>query len=106
MFDMLMKGLKPEMLLDMLSHMMSPTQKALVMTVPKLAGEIYDLTKRPVPAFSIARRGKQVYVIYDFPTEEDATAFENAENDALRIVKVVMEEADKIAKSKVSKDDK
>lgn len=95
MFDMLAKGFKPEMLLKLLEGMLSPSQKALIFSLPKVVTNAYDLSQKPLPQMAFSRKGNRLAVIYEFETEADAIQYELAENETLNMVRMLLDEAQK-----------
>jgi hypothetical protein len=95
MFDVLTKGFKPEMLLKLLEGMLSPSQKAMMFSMPKVITNAYDLSQKPLPKMAISRKGNRLAVIYEFETEADAIQYEQAENETLNMVRMMLDEAQK-----------
>jgi hypothetical protein len=88
--EMLGSFLKPEMMFGMLEKMMSPKQRALLMSLPQIAKETYDASKRPAPTIQIVRSALTVAVRYDFQNEDDAIAFLKAESSTLEALQTIM----------------
>lgn len=86
--------LNPENMLNMLAQMLSPTQRAVLLTLPKIAGTSLDLAKRPMPKFKMAAKPetKQIAVIYEFNTVEDMQAFYANELEVLKVFNAISNE--------------
>lgn len=83
------------MVLRLAEGLLSPAQKALVTSLPRIVENRYSLLNRPLPRFSFMRKGARLAIVYEFENEQDAIDYQNAETETLHLLEVLLAESKK-----------
>ena len=97
LFDALGGMLNPETLMSFLEKMLSPTQRAILMQLPKVVSEQMNMAKEPAPKISLVKKEKAVGVLYEFETQGQADKFYDAEMQLQVVLMTVIKEAKQVA---------
>lgn len=89
-------GSKEEIAFNVMSSLLSPSQKTMMWTGISMLGQSLDMRKKPLPKILINRRDSRVVIVYEFTTEQEAIDFEAIESKTLAMVKDFKAENEKV----------